>query len=111
MDSILRQQKTLASGSNTFVIAPVTGFAIKVLGLVISGDAAQAGSLTFNSDNGAGGLTQIFAKQNVAVNGNISLPHNEKGWMVTKVNEGLSITVGGSGTPSVQILYALETEI
>lgn len=95
-----------AGGTDTAVIAAVSGAKIAVHQLALSADGT-ATDITFNTKpSGAG--TAISCKFSCAADGGIVLPYSPIPWFVTAAGEGLSATTGAGATVGVQVGYKTE---
>lgn len=102
---VRKNQVVAASGTDTAIIAAVTGKSIRVFAADLD-CAGTATVFTFNSKpSGAG--TAIAGPYNQAISESKGLEFNPHGWFQTAVGEGLSCTTGAGSNTTVLITYGL----
>lgn len=103
-----------ASGSDTTLVAAVTGKKIVVVSLFLYLDGDSA--LRFESGTGGTALTgvmQFYAQQGQAIDpgsstANLILPFHPMGWMETGIGELLNLEMSNGALASGALQYVLE---
>jgi len=98
-----QNQVVAAAGTDTAIVAAVTGKKIRVLAVDLD-CAGTATVFTFNSKP-AGAGAAIAGPYNEAISEGKSLGYNPHGWFETVVSEGLSATTGAGSNTTVLLTY------